>query len=223
VGALSTGEKSLLACESGVRESKKSWLKVLRDPKARGLNLAWLTIADGNLGVWAAVGEPHPEGEEQRCWNHKITNMADDLPKKEQRREIKLLKAMSYAETRAECAPLRDAFAACYAKTDPKAVATLLKDWERMVIFYRFPKEPWIHLRTTHIVESPFSAVRLRTDAAKRHKKVAHATTVIWKMLLVAEKSFRKLDELELLEEVWNGTRFVDGERVTKHAGRIAT
>jgi hypothetical protein len=30
-----------------------------------------------------------------------------------------------------------------------------------MVAFYAFSKAPWIHLRTTNIVESPFAAVRL--------------------------------------------------------------
>jgi putative transposase len=39
-----------------------------------------------------------------------------------------------------------------------------------MVTFYRFPREHWEHLRTTNVVESPFTAVRLRTDAAKRYK-----------------------------------------------------
>ena len=50
--------------------------------------------------------------------------------------------------------------------------------------FYAFPKEHWKHLRTTNVVESPFAAVRLRTAAAKRFKKVENATAVIWKTLL---------------------------------------
>jgi transposase-like protein len=56
-----------------------------------------------------------------------------------------------------------------------------------MVTFYRFPKEHWVHLRTTNIVESPLAALRLRTDAAKRFKRVERATAVIWKMLMIAE------------------------------------
>ncbi len=49
-------------------------------------------------------------------------------------------------------------------------------------------KEHWVHIRTTNVVESPFSAVRLRTDAAKRYRKVQNATAMIWKLLGVAEK-----------------------------------
>ena len=213
VGALSTGEKVLLACESGERESKESWLKVQRDLKARGLKLPRLTVADGHLGIWAALGELHPGGEEQRCWNHKITNVLDDLPKKQQPQAAELLKAMPYAATRAECERLRDEFALRYKKSDPKAVATLLRDWERMVTFYRFPKEHWIHLRTTNLVESPFSTVRLRTDASRRYKRAESAKAIIWKMLRVAEQTWRKLNAPDLIPLVAAGVVFKDGVR----------
>ena len=63
-----------------------------------------------------------------------------------------------------------------------------------MVTFYDFPKEHWSHLRTTNPVESPFAALRLRTDAAKRYKRVDRAIAVIWKMLMVAEQRFRRLN-----------------------------
>lgn len=42
VGALTTGEKVVLACESGERESKESWLTLLRDLKSRGLKFPQL-------------------------------------------------------------------------------------------------------------------------------------------------------------------------------------
>ena len=61
-----------------------------------------------------------------------------------------------------------------------------------MVTFYDFPAEHWKHVRTTNVVESPFAALRLRTDAAKRFKRVDRAIAVIWKMLLVAESRFHK-------------------------------
>jgi hypothetical protein len=110
-------------------------------------------------------------------------------------------------------------FAARYRKPCPKAVETLLRDWERMVTFYRFPKDHWIHLRTTNVVESPFSAVRLRTDAARRYKKVANAEALIWKILTIAEKKFRRLNSPKLLEHVYNGQLFEDGieaEEITR-------
>src|SRR2546426_10052953 len=90
------------------------------------------------------------------------------------------------------------------------------EDWERLVTFYAFPKAHWKHLRTTNVVESPFAAVRLRTAAAKRFKKVENATAVIWKTLLVAEQSFRRLDAPALLPEVAEGVAYVNGERAKR-------
>ena len=49
---------------------------------------------------------------------------------------------------------------------------------------------------------APFAALRLRTDAAKRFEKVENAAAVIWKMLLVAERKFRRLNAPELVKEV---------------------
>ncbi len=215
VGALTTGEKIVLACESGERESKESWLTLLRNLKRRGLRFPQLTVADGHLGIWAALGESHPTGAEQRCWNHKLSNILDALPKKAQRQAAEMLKAMPYAETQADCERRRDAFVRTYRKTDPKAVDTLLRDWDRMVTFYAFPQEHWRHLRTTNIVESPFAAVRIRTDASRRYKRVEGAQAIIWKMLRVAVTSWRKLNAPELLPLVASGVPFKDG-RMTR-------
>ena len=61
----------------------------------------------------------------------------------------------------------------------------------------------------------PFCFLRLRTDAAKRFKKVENATAMIWKLLQVAEKNFRTLKGYWLLLDVYEGKQFVDGVMVT--------
>lgn len=211
VAALSNGKKKILACEGGYRESKESWLGVLRNLRDRGLKFPKLTVADGHLGIWSALGEIHPEGREQRCWNHKITNVLDALPKRVRNEAGELLKKIPYADTVGECEKLRDKFIKRYQRDYPKATGKLIRDWDRMVTFYSFPKEHWTHLRTSNVVESPFSVVRLRTDAAKRFKKVESATAMIWKLLLVAEKNFRTLKGYWLLPSVYEGTQYVNG------------
>jgi transposase-like protein len=211
VVATKDGRKHLVACESGYRESVESWSEVLRDLVRRGLVLGKLTVADGNLGIWGALREQHPRGREQRCWNHKITNVLDALPKKEQPRAREMLRAMAYAQSRDECERKRREFIDCYEKDYPKAAEKLGRDWDRMVTFYDFPKEHWPHLRTTNIVESPFAAIRLRTDAAKRFKRVDNATALIWKLIMVGERSWRRLKGAHLLPDVYEGKKFVDG------------
>ena len=106
------------------------------------------------------------------------------------------------------------------------AAAVLDRAWERMVAFQRFPTEHWKHLGASNPVESPFATVRLGANAAKRFMKVDNATAVIWKMLLVAEKRFRRLDAPHLMphlmKEVFAGATFVNGERVKEDIGRKA-
>jgi transposase-like protein len=213
IGGLTDGRKVLLAVESGQRESKESWGVVLRDLRQRGVEPWQCTIADGALGLWAALGEQYPDLAEQRCWNHKVVNVLDALPTKHQTAASTLLRALPYAENRATCEALREQFTSRYQAVAPKAVERLHDDWDRLVTFYRFPREPWVHLRTTNIVESPFAAVRLRTPAAKRFKKMENATAVIWKLLQGAESSFRRLKGAELLPAVYAGAQYGDGVR----------
>lgn len=219
IGGLTDGRKVFLACESGYRESKESWSAMLRNLKMRGLRLGKVTIADGHLGIWSALGELHAGGKEQRCWNHKIRNVLDGFPKRIRAEAAEQLKKIPYAATRAECERLRDRFVDRYRKDYAKATEKLLTDWDRMVTFYSFPKEHWSHLRTTNVVESPFSSVRLRTDAAKRFKKVQNATAMIWKLLQIAEKNFRTLKGYWLLPDVYYGKSFVDGVAKQKIMG----
>ena len=222
IGGLADGTKEVLAVVPGYRESTPSWREVFKDLKDRGLEAPKLMVADGNAGAWAAAAEIWPESREQRCWNHKIVNVLDQLPKKLQAMAREQLCAIPYAETRREAVRQRDAFAKSYRRTHPRAVEILEKDWERMVAFYDFPKEHWKHLRTTNVVESPFAAVRLRTDAAKRFKKVENGTVMIWRLLMIAEKRFRKLNAPHLAAEVYRGVVFEDGEKISKSTRRVA-
>jgi len=206
VGALSDGRKMILALESGYRESTESWASLLRDLKQRGMNCPQMATGDGNLGFWGAFASVYPDALEQRCWNHKIVNVMDKLPKRVQPQAKRQLQDIAYAESRPEAEEKRDMFLGWCQKEGYQAAGdTLIRDWERMVTFYQLPKEHWKHLRTTNIVESPFAALRLRTDAAKRFRKVENATAVIWKMLMLAERRFRRLDAPEKLILVYLG------------------
>ncbi len=222
MGAMRDGTKEVLAVTSGYRESTDSWAEVFRDLKARGLGSPNLLMADGNPAIWGAVREVWPEAAEQRCWNHKMRNVLDRLPKREQVEAKELLRAVVYAPTRAEAVKARQAFKKRYGPWYPKAVAVLEEDWDRMVTFYDFPEAHWKHLRTTNVVESPFASVRLRTSAAKRFKRVESATALIWKLLTVAEKRFRKLDAPHLLRDVFEGRMFEDGKPVSTQQRKAA-
>ena len=223
IAGLRDGRKVVLAVESGYRESTESWAALLRDLTGRGLRAPRLLVADGHLGIWSALGTVFPMVSEQRCWNHRLVNVLDTLPKKLQAEARALLTKIPYAQTRAEAERQKRAFQAWATKKGVAAAGRRLEeDWDRLVTFYAFPREHWKHLRTTNVVESPFAAVRLRTAAAKRFKKVENATAVIWKTLLVAEQSFRRLDAPACLPEVAEGVVYVDGVREKRGNAKAA-
>jgi len=215
IGAKKDGSKRVLALESGYRESKDSWAQVLRGLKKRGVKTAKLFIGDGHLGLWAAVAEIYPEAQEQLCWNHKMLNVMDAVSKKEQVQAQRHLNAMMYAESRQEALQERKKFEQVF-RHNPKAVRSVIENWERLTRYYDFPREHWKHLRTSNVVESPFSRVRLRTGASRRFKSAVNATCLIWKTMMIAEMSFRKLNAPHLVERVAEGKVYRDGIEVQK-------
>ena len=102
IGAMADGTKEVLAVVPGYRESKESWREVFRDLKARGLEAPKFQVADGLAGLWAAASEVWPETSQGRCWNHRIANVLNQLPRKLQAVAREELGLIPYAGSRAE-------------------------------------------------------------------------------------------------------------------------
>ena len=62
-----------------LQRSTRSWSAVLRDLRDRGMGCPRLVVGDSPRHLGSAS-----EAAEQRCWNHKIINVLDRLPKRQQ-------------------------------------------------------------------------------------------------------------------------------------------
>ena len=225
IGARPDGTKELIAVEDGYRESTESWAEVLRGLKRRGMQPPALVIADGALGLWAAVRDVWPETQEQRDWVHRVANVLDKLPKRLQAKAKKQLKEIREAPTREAALEEIERFEAEYGAKYPKAVASLRRDEDKLLTFYDFPAEHWKHIRTTNVVESPFATVRLRQRATKGPGSRERGLAMAYKLLRMAEGRWRRLNGAQLLPLVRAGVPFVDGERQEReddHAARAA-
>jgi transposase-like protein len=213
VGARADGTKELLAMDIGYRESKASWADVLRDLRGRGLRAPLLLIGDGNLGVWGGLSEVFPSTRRQRCWNHRLLNLKDKLPRRLHADVSPKLYELYQAPTRQHCEALRDELAAWLRAEGQMAAAdTLYRDWEDFVTFYDFPQEHWLHLRTTNPLESVFAGVRLRTDVAKRARKRENALYLVYKIVTRLGHNWRGLNGgPRLMQMVAAGAVFNDG------------
>ena len=222
MGARLDGTKEVIAIEDGFRESKESWLSVLRDLRDRGMQAPVVAVGDGALGFWAAVREVFPTTREQRCWVHKIANVLDKVPKSMQPKVKSSLHEIMNAPSRKEAKKAIKTFVADFGAKYPKAADCLTKDEDTLLTHFDFPAEHWKHLRTTNPIESTFATVRLRTRVTKGPGSRTAGLAMVFKLLLTAEKTWRKLNGHELVSLVRAGVKFVDGVRVEReHAGAM--
>ncbi|CCG40683.1 transposase [Magnetospirillum molischianum DSM 120] len=104
-----------------------------------------------------------------------------------------------------------DVFAAKYGAKYPKAVECLEKDRMPLLAFYDFPAEHWVHLRTTNPIESVFATVRHRTVRTKGALSATTAKLMVFKLVMAAAKTWRRLKGENQLPKLISGIKFIDG------------
>ena len=217
VGVLADGTKEVIALEDGYRESSESWASLLRGLKQRGMRAPVLAVGDGALGFWAALREVYPETQVQRCWVHKIANVLDKLPKRLQGRAKMMLHEAMYAPDRASAQEAMRDFAEESQARYPKAVESLQKDEEQLLVFFDYPAEHWQHLRTTNPIESPFATVKGRLRKTKGAGSRAACLAMAFKLALSAQDHWRKVNAPHLVALVRAGVQFKDGAALDTH------
>jgi putative transposase len=101
-----------------------------------------------------------------------------------------------------------------------------VKIWDRQILlaFYDLPAEHWDHLRTSNPIESVFSTVRHRTVRTKGSLSSATAKPMVFKLIMSASKTWRRLNSEKQLPKVVQGVRFRGGieiiETPSKNAAR---
>jgi len=198
-----------------VRESAQSWRELLVDVKRRALAVAPdLAVGDGCLGLWKALEEVFPSTRHQRCWVHKTMNVLNKAPLSVQVNMKADLREIYGAPTRAAAEAAIDAFADKYGAKYDRAVGCLTKDREALLAFFDFPAEHWDHLRTSNPIESVFATVRHRTVRTKGSLSQKTAKLMVFKLILAAAKTWRRLKGQNQLPKLVEGVRFQNGIEV---------
>lgn len=216
IGATADGRKELVAVSDGVRESAESWGAVMLDLKSRGLEDGpRLATGDGALGFWKALTQHYPAARHQRCWVHKTANVLDKFPKSMKPQVKSALQEIWMAADRKTAEKAFDLVLSKYEAKYPKAMECLAKDREDLLTFYDFPAEHWVHVRTSNVIESVFSTVRLRTARTRNCGSRDTTLAMVFKLAQSAEKRWRRLRGHEYFEKVLEGALFRDGVLVT--------
>jgi transposase-like protein len=223
VGVRVDGRKELIALAEGYRESTESWADLLRDCKRRGMRAPVLAAGDGALGFWNALREVFPTTREQRCWFHKIANVLGAMPKSAHPGAKRALAEIWNAEDREHARRAVAAFKLAYGAKFGKAVAKIVDDLDKLLAFYDFPAEHWVHLRTTNPIESTFATVRHRTKVTKGPGSKAAGLAMAFKLIEAAQQRWRAVNAPHLVALVRAGARFEHGRLVERPAAEPVT
>ena len=192
-GISSKGRRELLAYQLAQGESETAWTAFLQGLYLRGL-LGYrlrLVITDGSTGLAAAVGLVYPQARVQRCWAHKLRNIADKVPKKEGSCVAQAAAIYRAADRRqAERAFRR--WAGRWRKRRPKAVACLERDLDQLLNFFHMPAGHWKKVRTTNVIERAFREVRRRTRPMSSFTNPASCERIVFGVISHLNRSWEK-------------------------------
>lgn len=181
-----TDQREILLWRLGNSENEEEWsafLGILEAQGIRGENGLKLIIHDGGSGLCAALRTVYFGAAQQRCLFHKLHNLyqaiqvPDHLSAPQGRRYRKAVFKPFHAIWQAQRydTVLRRYLKVVrtYRHTQPKAVATLRRDFRATVTYYRlerlFPTWERKHLRTTSRLERFNRRLRRRTRAANAY------------------------------------------------------
>jgi putative transposase len=158
-------------------------------------------IADGLPGFWRALRDVYPQSKRQRCFVHKMRNVLDKVPSKSQEEVREALRAIYHARSIDEAKKLKDAFVYRYQQLYPKAVASLREASNMLFTYFQFPEQHWPSIKSTNVIESMFSAVKLRTNVARRIPKRESALYLVFKLLTDQQTRLRKINSCRLVPQ----------------------
>jgi len=167
IGVVKTGHRLVLGLQAGDKESAGSWREFFKDLKGRGLQgqNVGLGIMDGLPGLETVFREEFPKAEIQGCQVHVARNVLAKVPRKLKQAVADDLRSIFYASSKEKALEFFASFRQRWEKELPSAVKCLEKSLNRCLVFFDFPEEEWISLRTTNIIERLNKEFKRRTKS----------------------------------------------------------
>ncbi|HEY4816337.1 MAG TPA: IS256 family transposase [Candidatus Acidoferrum sp.] len=183
------GLRRVLAYQFAQDESQAAWEQFLQDLYLRGLEgkALQLIVSDGGKGLQAALPFIFPHVPVQRCWAHKLRNIADKVSRQEGS-----CVGQAYAMYRA---PSRSAFRDWkqhWQHRRPNAVACVERDLDALLNFFAVPPAYWIKVRTTNVIEHAFREVRRRTRPMSSFSNLESCDRIVYGVISHLNRSWER-------------------------------
>lgn len=204
-GIKKSGKRELIDFEMAMKgESENAWGHILNRLYHRGLEgkELRLVVIDGNKGLRNAVSLIYPEADIQRCWAHKLRNVANKVPKKVQDACIHQARQIYNAASYEEAVGAYKRWVKAWRDVCPGAVKCLEEDIEDLLNFYKYPIGLWKKLRTTNIIERVFREVRRRTRPMSCFQNRASVERIIFAVFYRLNKKWGNNEEDNLIYKI---------------------
>jgi putative transposase len=165
IGVTEAGHRTVLGLQSGDKESATSWREMFKDLKRRGLdpNPIQLGIMDGLPGLERVFMEEFTGAKVQRCQIHVARNVLAKVPRKLKKDVADQVRSIFYASSKSKAVEFFEAFRADREKDLPSAVKCLENSLNSCLTYLQFPREEWVCLRTTNVIERVNKEFKRRT------------------------------------------------------------
>lgn len=198
VGIDREGVKHILSLELGATENAaavKSLLTRLRD---QGLptDRKYLFVIDGAKALRAGIEEVFgSEQPVQRCRNHKMRNVLDELPREQHAQALNLMRAAWQVKDADQGVKKLEQLARFLEHDHESAARSLREGMAEMFTIQRLKLPPSLYkcLGTTNVIESPQSGVQKRTNNVTRWRDADMVERWVASAWLLTEKHFRKV------------------------------
>jgi transposase-like protein len=199
VGVDAEGQKHILGIEPGATENSASVKRLLTHLRDHGLptDRKYLFVIDGAKALRAAIEEVFGAAQPvQRCRNHKVRNVLDELPKQQHGQALNLMRAAWKVKTAEEGEKRLEQLARFLERDHESAARSLREGMKEMFTLQRLQIPESLHkcLATTNIIESPQGGVERRTHNITRWRDADMVQRWVASAWLLTEKHFRRID-----------------------------
>jgi len=165
IGVNEDGHRTILAVQSGDKESASTWRELFKDLKRRGLDSSRvvLGVMDGLPGLERVFAEEFVNAKVQRCQIHVARNVLAKVPRKLKKTVSDEVRSIFYASSKSKALKFFEEFKSRWSNELPSAVKCLENSLDACLTYLQFPEEEWICLRTTNVIERVNKEFKRRT------------------------------------------------------------
>ena len=224
VGVDREGVKHVLGIEIGATENAASVKKLLTALRDQGLRTdqQYLFVIDGAKALRAAIEEVFGSDQPvQRCRNHKMRNVLDELPRDQHAQSLNLMRAAWKLTDAEEGMKRLEGLARFLEHQYESAARSLREGMPEMFTIQRLKLPPSLYkcLGTTNVIESPQSGVQKRTHNVTRWRDADMVERWVASAWLLTEKHFRKVIGHQ---DLWSLATILGRDEQSRAASQVA-